>query len=232
MDEVQKKKKVGFIVEPKSLPVKAAMVLMLVSILFRLIGCVGLWGDPVFRNVQILLPIASSILFIVFLFLFGKRALWTTILPVMLGVIFFVLKSFTFTSVLHTGLCILLYCTVAVLYTCTVTGVIGTKVLLFPLFGLPFIYHIAVEDYQALKANELTFSAGMQEMSVLCIMAALFLLACAMKRKGTRTLEEMNLPGMRGPKNVARGTGGYQYDDETGSQPQAAAENETGADHE
>ena len=67
----------------------------------------------------------------------------------------------------------------------TVTGSIGTKWLLPPLFGLPFIYHVFVEDLPALSntAQPVTFSAGMQEMSVLCIMAALFCTGMGLKKR-------------------------------------------------
>ena len=101
-----------------------------------------------------------------------------------LGVVFFIYKAFSFESRIHMVLCILLYLAVAILYTGTVTGSIHTKWLLPPLFGLPFIYHIVVEDLPALSntAVPVTFSAGMQEMSVLCIMAALFCVGMGLKK--------------------------------------------------
>ena len=95
-------------------------------------------------------------------------------------------------------LCVLLYLVVAVLYTGTVTGSIGTKWLLPPLFGLPFIYHVFVEDLPALSntAQPVTFSAGMQEMSVLCIMAALFCTGMGLKK---RQPAEPELPKIADP---------------------------------
>ena len=144
-----------------------------------------------------------NILFILCLVLLGKKALWLTSVPVILGVVFFIIKSFTFDSWLHTILCILLYLLVAVLYTGTVFGIIRTKWLLVPLFGLPFLYHIFVEDLAALRdtANPVTLSAGLQEISVLSVMLALFFTAIAMKKKKPQT--EVELPKMKAPKVIA-----------------------------
>ena len=89
---------------------------------------------------------------------------------------------------------------VAVLYTATAFGVIPTKWLLVPLFGLPFVYHIAVEDLAALRDASVTVASALQEISVLCIMLALLLTALAMKKH--RNIEELNLPKMRTPKVI------------------------------
>ena len=97
----------------------------------------------------------------------------------------------------------LLYLLVAVLYTGTVFGIIRTKWLLVPLFGLPFLYHIFVEDLAALRdtANPVSLSAGLQEISVLCVMLALLFTAIAMKKKKPQT--EVELPKMKAPKVIA-----------------------------
>ena len=72
-----------------------------------------------------------------------------------------------------------------------------------PLFGLPFLYHIFVEDLAALRdtANPITLSAGLQEISVLCVMLALLFTAIAMKKKKPQT--EVELPKMKAPKVIA-----------------------------
>ena len=59
--------------------------------------------------------------------LLGRVALWSTVLPVLLGVVFFIIKAMGFESWLHMVLCILLYLLVAVLYTGTVFGLIQTN---------------------------------------------------------------------------------------------------------
>ena len=171
-----KKDKVRFYVERDGFGVETMVILMALSIVFRIIGCWGLWKDHTYALTQIVLPIVSAMLFIAIVWLLGKRALWTSFIPVLLGAIFFIIKAFGFESRVHMVLCILLYIAVIVLYFCTVFGLIRTKWFLVPLFGLPFLYHIFVEDLPALNntANPVSFADGMQEMGVLCIMLGLF----------------------------------------------------------
>ena len=192
-----------FYVEQQHWAVQTAIIFMALSAVFRIVGCWGKWDESFFAATQIALPLMCNILFILCLVLLGKKALWLSAVPVILGVVFFIIKSFTFDSWLHTVLCILLYLLVAVLYTGTVFGVIRTKWLLLPLFGLPFLYHIFVEDLAALRdtANPVTLSAGLQEISVLCVMLALFFTAIAMKKKKPQT--EVELPKMNAPKVIA-----------------------------
>ena len=192
-----------FYVEQQHWAVQTAIIFMALSAVFRIVGCWGKWDESFFAATQIALPLMCNILFILCLVLLGKKALWLSAVPVILGVVFFIIKSFTFDSWLHTVLCILLYLLVAVLYTGTVFGVIRTKWLLLPLFGLPFLYHIFVEDLAALRdtANPVTLSAGLQEISVLCVMLALFFTAIAMKKKKPQT--EVELPKMKAPKVIA-----------------------------
>lgn len=196
------KPRVKFFVDKNSWLVHAAVLLMVFSAVFRLVGCWGMLGERFFAATQLALPLACNLLFIVCLLLFGARAFWTTAIPVILGVVFFIIKSFTFDSWLHTVLCILLYILVAVLYTATAFGVVRTKWLLVPLFGLPFIYHVVIEDAAALRdaANPVTFSAALQEMSVLCIMLALLFTALAMQSR--KKLEDMALPKIKAPKVI------------------------------
>ena len=159
-------KRVKFYIERKSFGVQAMVILLSLSIVFRIIGCWGLWTDRNFLMLQIALPVFSALLLIVSVLLLGKRALWISFIPVLLGAVFFIIKSRGFESMLHTILCIVLYVAVIVLYFCTVFGILPTKWVLVILFGLPFLYHIFVEDLAALRdtENPVSFAAGMQEM--------------------------------------------------------------------
>ena len=188
-----KTERVKFYTERNSFGVQAMIILMALSIAFRLIGCWGLWNDRSFALAQIALPIGSALLLMVFVWLFGRRALWMTFVPVILGAVFFIIKSLGFESTVHTVLCILLYAAVIALYSGTVFGLIQTKWILVALFGLPFLYHIFIEDLPALgdTANPVSFSGGMQEMSVLCIMLGLFCLSISMKKS---MVEPIHLP--------------------------------------
>ena len=190
--------RIRFGVDPKSWLVKAAAAIMLLSMVFRIIGCWQLWDDRMFLRTQIILPLACNALYVLCLLLFGRRAFWTTSIPALFGVVFFIIKAFTFESMLHTVLCVMLYLLVAVLYTGTAFGAIRTKWLLVPLFGLPLLYHLAMEDRLALTAHTFTFKTGMQELSVLCIMLSLLLTAFALKKQVPPPPQE--LPRMKPPK--------------------------------
>ena len=170
--------KTGFFAE-------SAIYFLFMAAVFRLIGCWGLWTDRVFLLMQIALPVGCCLLLALCIVLFGKKGFFLSCVPVLLGVVFFIFKSRSFDSWMHMVLGILLYMLVAVLYTATVFGWIRTKWLLPPLFGLPFLYHVIVEDLPALSntAEPVTFAAGMQEMSVLCIMAALFCIGIGLKKR-------------------------------------------------
>ena len=195
--------RVKFYTERNSFGVQAMIILMALSIAFRLIGCWGLWNDRSFALAQIALPIGSALLLMVFVWLFGRRALWMTFVPVILGAVFFIIKSLGFESTVHTVLCILLYAAVIALYSGTVFGLIQTKWILVALFGLPFLYHIFIEDLPALgdTVNPVSFSGGMQEMSVLCIMLGLFCLSFSMKKS---IVEPIHLPRIMKPKEPGK----------------------------
>ena len=212
------KQKFKFYVEKDGFWAEASVIVMAMAIFFRLIGTINGWGDRTFPLTQIILPVLSGLLFLLCVLLLGKLAFWSTSLPVLLGVVFFVLKSLGFESKLHMVLCVILYVVVAVLYVGTVFTLIPTKWLLVPLFGLPFLYHIFIEDLPAIRdtVNPLSFADGMQEMSVLCIMLSLLLISLAMKKQFAEPKAETEsgeeLPKMKAPKLVV------------GKKPEAEAE--------
>ncbi len=157
---------------------------MAAAVLIRLL-CLAL--EPALLTplwLHLCLPVTASALFLVTVPLFGEKNPQWTAVSVWMGVLFFFLKSFTFATVLHTALCILLYLTVLVLYTLTIFGYIPTKAMLYPLFGLPLAYHIFVEDMQfyILASPPVPFVQWLPELSVLCIMASLFTLAFAIQK--------------------------------------------------
>ena len=188
--------KIKYYVEKNSFWTSAALIFMLLSIIFRGIGCWGLWNDREFLITQIILPIASGLLFILLLAVLGRHALWTTFLPVLGGVAFFVLKALKFENTTQMLLCLLLYAAVAILYSGTVFTLIRTKWLLVPLFLFPFCYHVGVEDIARLRdtVNPVTFAEGMQEMSVLCIMLSLLFTAFAMKKQVKEPAAQVGAP--------------------------------------
>ena len=194
-------KKTKFYTERSSFGMQAMVILLSLSIVFRIIGCWGMWNDRNYLMLQIALPVCSALLLIISVLLLGKRALWVSFIPVLLGAVFFIIRSLGFDSLIHTILCVVLYVAVIVLYFCTVFGILPTKWVLVPLFGLPFLYHIFVEDLAALRdtANPVSFAAGMQEMGILCILLGLFFLSLSMK-KTVKEQDTEELPKIKGPK--------------------------------
>lgn len=131
------------------------------------------------------LPLLSAVIFIAVVLFLGESHAAATSVSVLLGVVFFIIKAFSFESAVHTALCIILYIAVLVIYTLTIFGIIPTKKLLYPLFGLPLLYHIFVEDMQLyiLAKPPVPFIEWLPEISVLLIMSGLLFLSLALKKK-------------------------------------------------
>lgn len=187
MNEEIKREKLRYSVSRKNFFVKLSAFFMLLSMLCRLLGYWGFWANQTsdFVLTQILLPVLCNLLFVGVILYMGRRFFALSCVPVILGVVFFIIKALGFDSVIHMILCICLYLAVAIIYTATVFGVIRTKWLLAPLFGLPLLYHIFVDDLSTLRADENAMSLGewLPEISVLCIMLSLLLICFAMKKR-------------------------------------------------
>ena len=181
---------------PLALP---AAGLMAASAALRIAWAVGEAGlTAFFCWTQLALPLLANFTFLIILFRDGRDRLYRTAIPVWLGCVFFALKALTFPSLLHTVLCLGLYALVAALFTATVTGRVPTRKLLWPLFGLPLLYHIFVEDRE--KAGWPVHD-WLPELSVLCCMGALLALSLAMR--GRKPQEGEYIPGF-GDRNDGR----------------------------
>ena len=138
--------------------------------------------------IHVLLPVFANLCFVVGVMVGETKLLQTTgwrllcSVSVVCGVTFFILKAFSFTPI-HQLLCTVLYLGVLVLYLLTVFGFLPTTKLLIPLFGLPLLYHMFVEDTRLYLFADPPVPKWdwMPEISVLCIMAALLCQAFAMK---------------------------------------------------
>jgi len=188
---MEKTEKLRYDVNPKGFFARLTVTLLALSLLFRFIGYWGFWANKtaLFNWTQILLPSASCLLYILCVSLLGKKAFSLSFIPVFLGAVFFVFRAFDFDSIIHTVLCIILYAAIAVFYYSVVLGRISKWVLL-PIFGLPFIYHILVEDLNTLKFNEkaMSLSDWLPELSILCIMLALFFITFAMAKREPKSV--------------------------------------------
>ena len=183
MDKSNNSSRVKFTIDKTGFFAEGAMILLVFAALFQVIGRWGQWNNRIDAIMLIALPAVSCLLLALCVLLFGKRGFFLSSLPVLMGVVFFIFKLLNSTSWVHTVLCILLYLAIVIVYPATVFGWIRTKWLLPPLFGVPFAIHIA-RDFAKLTAmpDAITFSAGMQEMSMLCMMAALMFIGFGLKK--------------------------------------------------
>lgn len=175
------KKRADYFVEPAGITWIAAGF-MILSFIVRFCWCILCPDRMAERGVLIhaVLPLTACVLFVVCLLVFGKRHFWMSFIPAAMGVLFFLLKAATFDSLTHQILCTVLYLSVAVLYGLTVFGILPIRRLLIPLFGLPLLYHIFVEDL-IINRPFYGLSEWMQEGSVLCIMAGLLCVSFGIK---------------------------------------------------
>jgi hypothetical protein len=180
-----------FLIDRKHPAAWLSVALMLAAALVRGVYFWGKTLTPVYLWIHCVTVLVSCLFFVFAVLVFGEKRPELTAVSVLLGVFFFMVKAFTFETVLHTVLCLILYTAVLVLYSLTVFGVIRTKYLLYPLFGLPFLYHVIVEDSQLyyLADPMPPFTEWLPEISVLCIMASLFFIAVAMKKNPRLTKE-------------------------------------------
>lgn len=201
--EKAKKPRAKFYVDKKGKLVHDAVIFMLLSMIFRLIGCWGSWNDRFYAGTQIVLPLLAGALFVLCLRFLGDKALWSCCLPAVMGAAFFVFRALGFENWVYTALSIACAVLAALVYIGTALGYIRSKWFLPPLFALPFLYHVAVVDVMALRdsAKPVLFSEGMLELSLLCIMLSLLFSSLAIKRR--KTLEEAQLPKIKDPVVIA-----------------------------
>lgn len=177
----EKKKKIRYHIEPDGALARAAVCFMALSMALRGVWCL-LWRAEASQaglTVHVVLPLCACAMFIVCLLLCSRRALWLSFFPLLAGVVFFILRATDFVW-WHMILCTLLYLLVAALYGAAVFSLMPVKMLLVPLFGLPLLFHIFVQD-MILQRETMTASGWLQEGSVLCIMAGLLCVALAMR---------------------------------------------------
>lgn len=188
-----------YYVERTGFGVQAMVILLALSVVFRVIGCWGLWLDRTYALLRIALPVLSAVLLIACVWIFGRRAFWLSFIPVTLGAVFFIVEALSFESRIRMIFCVLAYIAVIAIWFCTSFGILRTRWVAVLLFGLAFLYHVFVKDLAALRdtANPVSFAAGMQEMSVLCILLGLFFLSLSLRREEK---PEPPLPRIRTPK--------------------------------
>jgi hypothetical protein len=198
--------RIKYVVDRKNFLAKLALVLMGMSVLFRLLGYWGFWNDPSSdaTYTEVFLPIACCILFIVLIEMLGRAALWSTSLPVFMTAVFLILETFAVKVWWVKALSILLYVVAACVYTMTVFGKIRTKWLLVVTIGTPLVYHLAVQDRSSLyAATPTTLVQWMPEISAMCFLTALLFTTLAMGKIVPSVYDgRPDYIRMKGPKYV------------------------------
>lgn len=216
----KKNKLAKFFVEPDGLLVRLSMMLMCFSFLLRLVGTLSLWHNSYFILTQIVLPLCVSVLFVLCLRYFGKKAFWLSTVPALLCAAFFVIKSMGCESSFQTVLSIVLYILAAAVYTGTAIGLIRTKWLLAALLAIPLLYHVFILDMEPFVTATVGFAEGLEEMSVLSIMLAYLCVALGLKKKPEFDIgPESGLPKMGEPVVIVNKK--EQAEEEAQPQPQS-----------
>lgn len=193
----------GFYVEKGSFFVHAAIVVLTVAMAIRLLGSIALFNDGFALATQILLPLICAVLFIIFVLLFGRLALWSTILPVLGGAAFFILSSTNGDDRLGMVVCIVLAFVAAFIYTATLSGMIRTKWLLVIAFAGIIAYQIVMRAIPAFGNTEtpVSFAEGMDILSSIGMILAMLCFSLAIKRAKSAK-QEPELPKIKDPKPV------------------------------
>lgn len=135
--------------------------------------------------VHYLLPVACCAIMGIML-LSRKNSLIPTIIPMLLGVAFFALKTldfpdnWIFSKTVHCVFCCILYAVFGLVYILTVTGVLNTRAVMMLLCGLPLIFHIFVEDIFISPPSGIV--EFLPELSVILIMLSLLIVTFGMRR--------------------------------------------------
>ena len=169
-------------VEPDGFWTEAAILFMALAIVFRLIGSIGRWDDLHYLVTLVALPIFSGLLFLLCLLFFSKRAFWTTVIPVVFGVVFFIFLAMKVENEMIKVGSIAAYVVIVVLYTMAFSHPKLKWVLALALL-LIFAGHVVLKDLPVLMDLEhpVSFVDGMQEMSLLGIILSLLSVSLAMK---------------------------------------------------
>lgn len=178
MEETKKK----LYVEKSGFWTEASMLFMVLAMVCRVIGSIGRWGDMHYLVTMVALPVFSGLLFLLCLIAFGKRAFWTTVIPVVIGVVFFVFRAMNVENEWQMVAFIALYVVIVVLYTMTFSHPKLKWVLALVLL-LAFAGHVVLQDLPVLMdlENPVSFVEGMQEMSILLLILSLLSVSFAMR---------------------------------------------------
>ena len=176
------KDKRGFYIDAGRPAAIASMIAFACSVPMQILGYADRLNEPRVAVLLVLLPVLCDLLMIIVILKFGRNALWLSIFPVFLGIVYFFCKLVVDprgTSLLHHISAAVLYLMVVVLWSLTVLYVIKTKWILVILFMLPFVKHVCMNDIPVLlgMTDPVPVSIWLKEFSMLFMMLALSLCA-------------------------------------------------------
>ena len=171
-----------------------AIIFFGIAIAFRALGIIQRAGVMTQYEIisELILPISFCALMILSIVLFGRKWLWTSLLPMVLCALFLVLRALSKDNILGVEpsvaercIRILIYLVVAMLYSSMVMSEYRIKWALIPIFGLGLLYHFIFEDYPAIinGAATVTFTTVMMELSIIFILLGLLFTALGVKNK-------------------------------------------------
>ena len=187
--QIMKEKK--YLLDRRSFPVKAALVCLLLGIVLR--GVSGLLNRVVLEDrltfFAFLLFLGSCLLYGLSLLLFGRKWLWITTGPFVLGVMAFVARLFTYDNLLQVEASIprmlismLFYLVVTAVYSATVCGGLRGKWFLVLLFLFPLAGHVVFDIIPAFRQGvSLSASQILAELSVLIVLIGMVFTALSMR---------------------------------------------------
>lgn len=163
-----------------------SVLLLFVAMILILLSNWGFWHDLDMTNVylQIILPIAGCMLFIIVVNHMGEKGFVLSFIPVVLLAAYVIINEADKGAPLHSILSIALCTVVTLSYILTVFGAISSKWMMLPITLFPLAYRIIVEDIDMFAADGFTVDpAFLQELAILCMIAALLFIVFAMKKR-------------------------------------------------
>jgi len=129
-------------------------------------------------TVGFVLPVLACVIMAVML-LSRKNNLMPTIIPMLIGVVYFALKSVRL-ALWECVLCCVLYASFAIVYILTVSGFLDSRTPLMIMSGVPLLFHVFVLDIFVYDFSG--FLSFMPELAVLFILLALVIETRGMRR--------------------------------------------------
>ena len=189
--------KTKYILDKKTFPARAAIVSLLLAVIFRLIGTVGHFSDLHFLVYRFALPAVSCILYVLTIIWFGRKGFWTSFFPFIMGVLFFIVRLLDGDSsaegeykTLGIVIAMLVYLLIVAVYSCTIFGAIKTKIFIVILFTATLAYHIVYVDYPAIAGKTASAEAIFMELGVLCMLLGMFFASVGLKKQTKASSEK------------------------------------------